>query len=100
MYIQPEGIGYLVRAVFYDQIFKPNSACTSECKQGSLMADNYNLIEGLTYIRGQNKVYVPFSYYGRSTIQTVFKKRCEFLLRKRSMHCFYGFRTGETLTHF
>ena len=76
-YIQPGGIGYLVRVVFYDQIFKPNSVYTSDCKQGSLMADNYNLIEGLTYIRGQNKVYVPFSYYGRSTIRTMFKKQCE-----------------------
>ena len=29
------------------------------------------------YSRGQNTVYVPFLYYGRSTVRTVVKKRCE-----------------------
>ena len=34
--------------------------------------------------KGQNKVYVPFSYYGRSMVQTLFKKRCEIFTMKMS----------------
>ena len=42
-----------------------------------LSMDGRGFIVFPSYSRGQNKVYVPFSYYGRSTVRTVFQKRCE-----------------------
>ena len=38
---------------------------------------NLSLPPYIYYSRGQNKFYVLFSYYGRSTVRTVLKKRCE-----------------------
>ena len=67
---------------------------------GMSLSDPHSSLTALyTYSKGQTKVYVPFSYYSCSTVRTVFKKRDKILLQKRSMHCFYGFWTGETLTH-
>ena len=36
-------------------------------------------------------------FYGRSTVRPVFQKHCKVSLQKRSMHCFYSFRTSKKL---
>ena len=62
-----------------------HNECLTHSKKHSVQALSQKLsrrfsfttFRGNVYSRGQNKVYVPFLYYGHSTVRTVFKKWCE-----------------------